>query len=509
MSELAAELGMHKSTVSRLLATLERRGLVRRVGDRFAPGPELARLGGLAVRGHHTRRGGAADARAARGARPARPSTSPCAKAGARSTCSRWTSTHFVGVTDWTGRAAPLHATANGKVLLAFGGGQLAGAALKLTRRTIVDRSELRAELERVRAGGLRGGRGGARGRPATPSRRRSSTRRAPVWPRSRSPGPRTGCRSAKLAAAVGSSASSRGREMSATARLPEGGLMAWELATLSGRADGRRCPSSTASRSTSSGRASRCASPTCSTRSSRASARTGGRRSPPTARAGEGRTNRLDGVVVLSCLDFPAEERPLHEQEAVIDLAGPGAELTPFAQATNVVLTFRPRDGLRQRGARGVGARDDARGRRGPRPADARRPSPPRSSASSCGPADASLPSVAALVQLSDLGPLYYQYLYGVPAGQAGLPRAVDPAELLDGAVTCGEYHWAALRNPTIFFQRNALVRALYREHGRRLRFAGVVLMRGLRADGRGQAARGRRRRLRRRSRSARTGRS
>ena len=45
---------------------------------------------------------------------------------------------------------------------------------------------------------------------------------------------------------------------------------------------------------------------------------------------------------------------------------------------------------------------------------------------------------------------------------------------------MTCGEYHWAALRNPTIAFQRNALVRALYREHGRRLRFAGLVLMRG-----------------------------
>ena len=82
--------------------------------------------------------------------------------------------------------------------------------------------------------------------------------------------------------------------------------------------------------------------------------------------------------------------------------------------------------------------------------------------------------------MQLSDLGPLYYQYLYGVPAGRAALPRAVDPAELLDGAVTSGVDHWAGLRNPTIVFQRNALVRALYREHGRRLRFAGLVLMRG-----------------------------
>lgn len=51
VSELAVDLGLHKSTVSRLLATLERRGLVQREGDRFVPGFELARLGGLAMRG--------------------------------------------------------------------------------------------------------------------------------------------------------------------------------------------------------------------------------------------------------------------------------------------------------------------------------------------------------------------------------------------------------------------------------------------------------------------------
>jgi len=95
-------------------------------------------------------------------------------------------------------------------------------------------------------------------------------------------------------------------------------------------------------------------------------------------------------------------------------------------------------------------------------------------------GRVDVSLPAVAALIQVSDLGPLYIQYVYGVPAGEAGLPRALDPAEVLDGAVTCGEYHWAAMRNPTWFFQRNQLIRTLYREHGKTLRFAGVVLMRG-----------------------------
>ena len=95
-------------------------------------------------------------------------------------------------------------------------------------------------------------------------------------------------------------------------------------------------------------------------------------------------------------------------------------------------------------------------------------------------GPADDSLPSVAALVQLSDLGQLYQLYLYGTPVGESGLPKLVDPAEVMDGAVTAGEYHWAAMRNPTYFFQLNSLIRTLYRQHGKRLHFAGVVLMRG-----------------------------
>lgn len=199
----------------------------------------------------------------------------------------------------------------------------------------------------------------------------------------------------------------------------------------------------------------------------------------PTEDRAGEGRTNRLAGVAVLSCLDFPGAERPLHEQESIVDLAGPGAALTPVAEDTAVVLTFRPRDGLPNEQLEAWARRttlDVAEALARP----TLRAEPAEVERFERGPVDADLPAVAALVQLSDLGPLYYQFVYGVPAGQAELPRAIDPAELLDGAVTCGEYHWAALRNPTVVFQRNALVRALYHEHGRRLRFAGVVLMRG-----------------------------
>ena len=219
------------------------------------------------------------------------------------------------------------------------------------------------------------------------------------------------------------------------------------------------------------------CASRTCSTPSSLASGPTAAHAFPAEG-AGEGRTNRLDGVVVLSCLDFPGEERPLHEQESIVDLGGPGASLTPFADMTAVVLTFSPGEGghvvvdERARRATLAFAEELSRPTLDAEPEEVER--------FQLGPVDVSLPAVAALIQVSDLGPLYIQYVYGVPAGEAGLPRALDPAEVLDGAVTCGEYHWAAMRNPTWFFQRNQLIRTLYREHGKTLRFAGVVLMRG-----------------------------
>jgi glycine reductase complex component B subunit alpha and beta len=198
----------------------------------------------------------------------------------------------------------------------------------------------------------------------------------------------------------------------------------------------------------------------------------------PIEGRAGVGRTNRLDGVIVLSCLDFAAEERPLHEQESIVDLAGPGAAYGPFSRETCVVATFHAPDGARNEELEAQ-VRSETLSL-AERLAEPTLKAEPQRVETFELPDVGELPRVAALIQLSDLGPLYYQFVYGTPAGEAGLPRAIDPAELLDGAVASGEYHWAAMRNPTLFFQRNSLVRSLYREHGQRVNFAGVVLMRG-----------------------------
>lgn len=153
VSELARELDMHKSTVSRLLATLEGRGLVRRVEDRFVPGPELARLGSLAARGLALLP--VAREPLARLAAGTGETVNLAVRRGDQVlNVHQVESAHFVALTDWTGRVTPLHASANGKALLAFGTGPLPAELSRQTVRTIVDPAELAAALARARRRG-------------------------------------------------------------------------------------------------------------------------------------------------------------------------------------------------------------------------------------------------------------------------------------------------------------------------------------------------------------------
>jgi IclR family transcriptional regulator, acetate operon repressor len=153
VSELATELGLHKSTVSRLLAVLQARGLVRRDGDRFSPGPELARLGMVAVRSLALAQV-AAEPLERLAEQTGETINLAVRQADQALNVHQVQSTHFVGMTDWTGRGAPLHATANGKALLAFGNGGLPEVLEQLTPLTIADRAALEQELEAVRRRG-------------------------------------------------------------------------------------------------------------------------------------------------------------------------------------------------------------------------------------------------------------------------------------------------------------------------------------------------------------------
>lgn len=156
-NELARRTGINASTVSRLLATLAARGLVRHVEEtgRYRLGPRLVQLGSAALAGLDLR-----DL-----ARPVL--TSLAAETGETATLSVpgepdaitidfVQSSSSVQSVARVGRPSVAHATATGKVALAFGAAELPPGPLRAyTERTITDREALAAELAQVREQGF------------------------------------------------------------------------------------------------------------------------------------------------------------------------------------------------------------------------------------------------------------------------------------------------------------------------------------------------------------------
>ncbi|MEU5901046.1 MULTISPECIES: IclR family transcriptional regulator [Streptomyces] len=156
VTEIADELGVHKSTAFRLLGVLENRGLVGQAKDRgkYFLGAGILRLAGAAaVRMDISQEGGPVcreladelgetvniavlDDDAAVNIMQARGPASVTAQ-------------------NWLGRRTPLHATSSGKVLLAhlpttLREGLMARTLPRLTEHTVTGTAALRGELEAV-----------------------------------------------------------------------------------------------------------------------------------------------------------------------------------------------------------------------------------------------------------------------------------------------------------------------------------------------------------------------
>ncbi|WP_432056382.1 IclR family transcriptional regulator [Streptomyces sp. bgisy022] len=156
VTEIAAEVGVHKSTVSRLLGVLENRGLVAQSHGRgkYRLGAGVLRLAGAAaVRMDISQEG------------------VPVCRELADELCEtvnlavldddaavnimQARGTAAVTAQNWLGRRTPLHATSSGKVLLAhlpstLREGLLARPLQRFTERTVTGAVALRGELDTV-----------------------------------------------------------------------------------------------------------------------------------------------------------------------------------------------------------------------------------------------------------------------------------------------------------------------------------------------------------------------
>lgn len=193
-----------------------------------------------------------------------------------------------------------------------------------------------------------------------------------------------------------------------------------------------------------------------------------------PPLTVGEGRTNRLAGVAVMETAVLPLSLGGLNIKEALVDMTGPAAPLTPFSRTLNVVLVFRVRDGLT------YAEYDEAIRKAGLRAAvylaeASRGLDPDRLEVFELTPGDPALPRVAYTCLLMQEGDAHHMFVYGRTIDET--PSLLHPNEFFDGAIVSGDHHMAAHRNPTYFLQNNPVVRELYRRHGQELTFVGVVI--------------------------------
>ncbi len=150
-NEVARRTGVNPSSASRLLATLTSGGLVRQVGDtgRYRLGTRLFQLGMAAVARLDLREVARPHLRALVEA-TGETATLSTAGEGEAITVDFVQSASSVQSIARVGRPSVGHATAVGKVLLAFSGGRPAGPLRAYTTRTITSAEVLAAEVART-----------------------------------------------------------------------------------------------------------------------------------------------------------------------------------------------------------------------------------------------------------------------------------------------------------------------------------------------------------------------
>ncbi|HKG56911.1 MAG TPA: IclR family transcriptional regulator [Candidatus Limnocylindrales bacterium] len=160
VTELARRLGLHKSTASRLLATLQKRGLVEQDDEsgKYRLGLVVIRLAERAERTLDLR--GIAMPELERLARLTHETTGLGVLDGDQLlTVAQADGPNLIAVGDWTGRSTPLHCVASGKVLLAALAERevlriVRRGLVSHTERTLVELEPLLEELARIRRRG-------------------------------------------------------------------------------------------------------------------------------------------------------------------------------------------------------------------------------------------------------------------------------------------------------------------------------------------------------------------
>jgi glycine reductase complex component B subunit alpha and beta len=196
----------------------------------------------------------------------------------------------------------------------------------------------------------------------------------------------------------------------------------------------------------------------------------------------GDGRTHRLSGMAVVAAAEYEGTIRAgtTVPRSAILDMAGPGAEVSRFSAYLHLVMSFRIVSGLGELDAHG--AIQSAEYKVAQRLAQITEGlSPAKLYAYDLREKNPHLPNVF-LIQGCITDPQHVHSgvgYYGLSLRNS-MATFVHPNELLDGAVTVDTTRSGRGYYPTTWdWQNHPLVLELYAAHGKSLNFGGVILQR------------------------------
>lgn len=189
----------------------------------------------------------------------------------------------------------------------------------------------------------------------------------------------------------------------------------------------------------------------------------------------GSGRTHVLKGCGIMTV------GKIVGFQEGIVDMSGPGAELTPFSKIIEICLVLKPQADLDphlyEEAVRFAGLKTaDYIGRLGekiePDTIETYETLPLLEQIQQYP----DLPKVGYVYMLQTQGLLHDTYVYGTDAKHI-VPTILYPTEVMDGAIISGNCVSACDKNTTYHHLNNPVIADLYQQHGKEVNFVGVII--------------------------------
>ncbi|WP_159722505.1 glycine/sarcosine/betaine reductase component B subunit [Enterococcus sp. CSURQ0835] len=189
----------------------------------------------------------------------------------------------------------------------------------------------------------------------------------------------------------------------------------------------------------------------------------------------GSGRTHVLKGCAVMTV------GKIIGFQEGIVDMTGPGAELTPFSKLIEICLVLEP-----------IAELDPHQYEEAARLAGLKAAEYIGQLGKTVEPAELTtyetkplleqikeypeLPKVGYVYMLQTQGLLHDTYVYGTDAKHI-VPTILYPTEVMDGAIISGNCVSACDKNTTYHHLNNPVIEDLYQKHGKEINFIGVII--------------------------------